>query len=64
MAKINPNDRYTINGLRANITEALDLLRNSTSQTIEGDVSIATTILETALEVSDPKILDKDCGCG
>lgn len=61
MARVNPNDRYTINALRINIRDAIEVLKDAGE---EPSVAIAITMLETALEVSDPKILDKDCGCG
>lgn len=56
----NPNDRQTIHSLRLSIKEALELISNVDDMR----VGQAAAILEAAHEYTDPKLLDKDCGCG
>lgn len=62
MAKANPNDRQTIQGLRLSIREALDSLEQE-HDTLAASVQ-AIQILQAAYENTDPSVLDKDCGCG
>lgn len=58
----NPKDRETIHSLRLSIKEALDALTEE-HNTLNGSV-LAIQILSAAYEFTDPKLLDKDCGCG
>lgn len=56
----NPNDRVTIHSLRLSIKEAIELLEYE----YHPGSAAAVAILQAAYDYTDPKILDKDCGCG
>lgn len=62
----NPNDRATIQSLRLSISEALEDLEYSTSGSPLDSRAVgnAISILQAAYDNTDPKLLDKDCGCG
>ena len=60
----NPKDRETIQSLRLSIREAIDALKSVDPMSNPGGFSTAVSILQAAYDNTDPKLLDKDCGCG